>query len=133
MPLIMYYEYTKDDDFLRNKLYPLLKALDAFWRDYTEKEELANAVPVTSSPQRRIVFLGRRRPGRESRSRHRLHADSLPDAIGASRELGVDADMVPCGRTCSTTSAPIQRSRWMEKSCSPTKRNGAGSTCMANR
>ena len=42
MPLIMYYQYTKDDDFLRNKFYPLLKALDAFWRDYMEKEELAN-------------------------------------------------------------------------------------------
>jgi hypothetical protein len=34
LPLIEYYEYTQDKTFLRTKLYPVLKALDAFWRDF---------------------------------------------------------------------------------------------------
>jgi hypothetical protein len=34
MPAIMYYDYTQDQTFLRNQLYPHLKMIDAFWRDY---------------------------------------------------------------------------------------------------
>jgi hypothetical protein len=34
LPLIEYYEYTQDKTFLRTKLYPALKELDAFWRDF---------------------------------------------------------------------------------------------------
>jgi hypothetical protein len=34
MPAIWYYEYTLDTDYLKNELYPHLRQLDAFWRDY---------------------------------------------------------------------------------------------------
>jgi len=34
LPLIEYYEYTQDRIFLRTQLYPALKELDAFWRDF---------------------------------------------------------------------------------------------------
>jgi hypothetical protein len=34
LPLIQYYEYTQDKNFLRTQLYPALKELDAFWRDF---------------------------------------------------------------------------------------------------
>jgi hypothetical protein len=34
LPLIEYYEYTQDQTFLRTQLYPALKELDAFWRDF---------------------------------------------------------------------------------------------------
>jgi glycosyl hydrolase family 95 len=34
LPLIEYYEYTRDQIFLRKQLYPALKELDAFWRDF---------------------------------------------------------------------------------------------------
>ena len=34
LPLIDYYEYTQDRTFLRKQLYPALKELDAFWRDF---------------------------------------------------------------------------------------------------
>ena len=34
LPLIEYYEYTQDKNFLRTGLYPALKELDAFWRDF---------------------------------------------------------------------------------------------------
>jgi hypothetical protein len=34
LPLIWHWEYTRDLDYLRTELYPLLKELDAFWRDF---------------------------------------------------------------------------------------------------
>jgi hypothetical protein len=34
IPTIWYWEYTQDAAYLASKLYPHLKALDAFWRDY---------------------------------------------------------------------------------------------------
>jgi hypothetical protein len=39
LPLIEYYEYTRDEDFLRTKLYPAMKELDAFWRDFAVRNE----------------------------------------------------------------------------------------------
>jgi hypothetical protein len=38
LPAIQYYDYTQDRDFLRNTLYPAMKELDAFWRDYAVKD-----------------------------------------------------------------------------------------------
>ena len=38
LPLIEYYEYTQDKEFLRDKLYPALKELDAFWRDFAVRD-----------------------------------------------------------------------------------------------
>ncbi|HEX5552728.1 MAG TPA: hypothetical protein VFX43_05720, partial [Chitinophagaceae bacterium] len=37
MPLIWYYEYTGDTTYLREKLYPYLKKLEAFYNDYMDK------------------------------------------------------------------------------------------------
>jgi poly(beta-D-mannuronate) lyase len=37
MPLIWYYEYTRDTAYLRTKLYPYLKKLEAFYDDYMDK------------------------------------------------------------------------------------------------
>ena len=34
LPLIWHWEYTRDLNYLRTELYPLLKELDAFWRDF---------------------------------------------------------------------------------------------------
>lgn len=41
MPMIMYYEYTMDREFLKTKLYPFLKEIDAFHRDFIDKEAVA--------------------------------------------------------------------------------------------
>ena len=38
LPLMDYYEYTQDEDFLRTKLYPAMKELDAFWRDFAVRD-----------------------------------------------------------------------------------------------
>jgi len=38
LPTIQYYEYTQDKEFLRTKLYPAMKQLDAFWRDFAVRD-----------------------------------------------------------------------------------------------
>lgn len=38
MPLVWYYEYTQDKNYLREKLYPYLKELEAFYRSYINKD-----------------------------------------------------------------------------------------------
>jgi hypothetical protein len=38
LPVIEYYEYTRDKTFLRERLYPALKELDAFWRDFAVRD-----------------------------------------------------------------------------------------------
>lgn len=38
LPVIDYYEYTGDKEFLRTQLYPALKQLDAFWRDFAVRD-----------------------------------------------------------------------------------------------
>jgi hypothetical protein len=87
LPTIWYYEYTRDDDYLRNKLYPHLKALDAFWRDYLtfdgthyvveQSATHEEVTPVDTNPNSDLGFL-------------RKIEKTL---IAASTELGVDAPM----------------------------------------
>jgi len=38
IPSIEYFEYTQDMQFLRNQLYPAMKELDAFWRDFALRD-----------------------------------------------------------------------------------------------
>jgi hypothetical protein len=38
LPAIQYYEYSQDKSFLRNQLYPAMKELDAFWRDFAVRD-----------------------------------------------------------------------------------------------
>ncbi len=42
LPAIWYWEYTRDDDYLKTKLYPALKELDAFHRDYVTWDSAKN-------------------------------------------------------------------------------------------
>jgi hypothetical protein len=94
VPMLNYYEYTRDRTFLQTKLYPLLKELDAFWRDFMVKESLAagsyryvirhtgaHEVPVAEdvNPNLDVGYI-------------RMVCRALLDA---SHELGVDADLVP--------------------------------------
>ncbi len=89
LPTLQYYEYTQDTDFLRSQLYPALKQLDAFWRDFA----------VRDSSGKHWVF--------EHSSAHEGGDDVNPNLdigfaisvekalINASRVLGVDAEMRP--------------------------------------
>jgi hypothetical protein len=38
LPAIQYYDYTQDREFLRKELYPAMKGLDAFWRDFAIRD-----------------------------------------------------------------------------------------------
>jgi hypothetical protein len=42
LPIIQYYEYTQNREFLRKELYPAMKELDAFWRDYAVRDSSGN-------------------------------------------------------------------------------------------
>ncbi len=100
MPLIMYWQYTRDQTFLREKLYPLLKELDLFWRDYMEKE------PFPSNPRQGYRYVIRH-SGAHEYSGAAAADDVNPNLdvgffryntmmlIEAAKELNVDAEMIP--------------------------------------
>ncbi|WP_034088344.1 glycosyl hydrolase family 95 catalytic domain-containing protein [Streptacidiphilus albus] len=87
LPLIWHWEYTRDQNYLKTQLYPLLKELDAFWRDFA-------------------VWDGTRWVYQHS-SAHEGGNDTNPNLdLGFTRKvintllttsaiLGVDADLVP--------------------------------------
>jgi hypothetical protein len=87
LPSLMYYDYTQDQQFLRTKLYPNLRAIDDFFRDY-------------------LTWDGRRFVMAHS-SAHEDNDDLNPNLdlgfirrietflITASRQLGVDQQLVP--------------------------------------
>jgi hypothetical protein len=88
IPAIWYWEYTRDDVYLRGRLYPQLKALDAFWRDFmvwdgdryvVDHSSAHEGMPLDLNPNLDLGFI--RKIDRT--------------LIEASRELGVDFDMVP--------------------------------------
>ncbi|MFP5234292.1 MAG: glycosyl hydrolase family 95 catalytic domain-containing protein [Acidobacteriota bacterium] len=92
LPAIQYYEYTQDRHFLREKLYPAMKQLDAFWRDFAVRD------PATG----KWAF--------EHSSAHEGGDDVNPnldlgfarrvetELIDSSKLLGVDAGMRPVWR-----------------------------------
>lgn len=89
LPAIQYYEYTQDKLFLRTKLYPAMKELDAFWQDFA----------VRDSTGKHWVF--------EHSSAHEGGDDVNPnldigfalrverELIATSQVLGIDAEMRP--------------------------------------
>jgi hypothetical protein len=89
LPAIQYYEYTQNKDFLRTELYPAMKELDAFWRDFA----------VRDASGKHWVF--------EHSAAHEGGDDVNPnldigfarrverELIATSRVLGVDAEMRP--------------------------------------
>ncbi len=89
LPAIQYYEYTRSTEFLRAELYPAMKELDAFWRDFAVRDPSGT----------HWVF--------EHSSAHEGGDDVNPnldlgfarrlehELIGASQVLGVDVEMRP--------------------------------------
>ncbi len=87
LPSLFYYDYTQDQNFLKTQLYPNLRAVDDFYRDY-----------LTSSGGRLVVAHS---------SAHESSDDLNPNLdigfirrvetalIAFSRQLGVDQNLVP--------------------------------------
>jgi len=91
IPAIWYWEYTRDDDYLRDRLYPQLKALDAFWRDFMvwdgkryviDHSSAHEGLPVDINPNLDLGFF-------------RKVEKTLIEASGV---LGVDSHLVPVWR-----------------------------------
>jgi hypothetical protein len=87
MPSLMYYEYTRDDEYLRTKLYPNLRALDEFFRDYLTWDG-TRFVMARSSAHEDADDLN---PNLDLGFIRRIETF----LIGASRQLGVDQELVP--------------------------------------
>jgi hypothetical protein len=93
LPAIQYYEYTQDREFLRTLLYPAMKQLDLFWRDFAMRNSSGKGWIFVHSaaheggddvnPNLDLGFA--RRVARE--------------LIATSEVLGVDAPMRPVWRS----------------------------------
>lgn len=100
LPSIQYFEYTQDMNFLRTELYPAMKQLDVFWRDFA----------VRDASGRNWVF--------EHSSAHEGGDDVDPnldigfalriehELLETSRILGVDAQMRPTWEHFGSELAP---------------------------
>jgi hypothetical protein len=100
LPTIQYYEYTQDREFLRTKLYPAMKELDAFWRDFAVRDATGKqwvfehtAAHEGGDDLNASLDLGfARRVARE--------------LIETSKVLGVDAEMRPVWQSFIDQLAP---------------------------
>lgn len=99
LPVIQYWEYTRDDNFLRAQLYPAMKQMDAFWRDFAVRfpdgtwnfeHSSAHEGGEDLNPSLDIGFA--------LRLTHEL--------ILTSKILGVDADMRPTWQSFADHLAP---------------------------
>jgi hypothetical protein len=87
MPSLMYYDDTQDDAYLRSTLYPNLRALDEFFRDYLTWDG-KRFVMARSSAHEDADDLN---PNLDLGFIRRIESF----LIGASARLGVDAELVP--------------------------------------
>lgn len=93
VPMLEYYDYTKDRTYLREKLYPLLRELDTFWRAFMEKEPHGDGYRyvIRHTGAHEVSVAEDVNPNLDL-GYFRMVDRAL---IDASRELGIDAEMVP--------------------------------------
>jgi hypothetical protein len=123
-PSIEYYDYTQDQTFLKNQLYPNMKAVDAFFRDY-----------LTTSGSRLVMAHS---------SAHEASDDLNPNLdigfiirtenflIQASKQLGVDASMIPTWQNTLAKLAKMPTGTVNGKTVYLMAENLNGSTSTAN-
>ncbi len=81
-----HYAYTKDQNYLKNTAYPILKELCEFWEDYAIKTKDGKLIsPPSVSPEH-----GPKLPGNSYEDQ--LMYDLFTNYIEASTDLGIDAD-----------------------------------------
>jgi hypothetical protein len=100
LPLVDYWEYTQDLNFLRTSLYPAMKGLDAFWRDFAVADSATGVLHFEHSsaheggddvdPNLDLGFARR----------------IATELIATSRVLNVDAAMRPVWQKFLDTLAP---------------------------
>ncbi|MBM3497525.1 MAG: glycoside hydrolase family 95 protein, partial [Armatimonadetes bacterium] len=91
-----HYEFGLDEGFLRERAYPFLQEVAAFYESYVIEDTAGNLLIVPSqSPENRFVGSGPRYPvslGVNAAMDVQLARDALSHAAGAAEVLGVDAD-----------------------------------------
>jgi hypothetical protein len=100
IPAIQYFEYTQDREFLRHKLYPAMKQLDAFWRDFAVRDASGKQwiFKHTSAHEGGDDVDPNLDIGFALRIEHEL--------IDTSKMLGVDASMRPVWESFASQLAP---------------------------
>lgn len=89
-----HYQYTGDEDFLRNHAYPFLKEVVAFYEDYFIKRGQQLAIVPSQSPENRFVGSGGQYPVSicvNSAMDLQLAQEVFSHAVQAAHILGVDA------------------------------------------
>jgi hypothetical protein len=124
LPSLWYYEYTQDQNFLKNQLYPNLRAVDDFYRDY-----------LTTSGSRLVVAHS---------SAHESSDDLNPnldigfvrrvetELIKLSQLLGVDQNLVPTWQSTLSKLAKLPTATVGGKTVYTMAENINGSTSTSN-
>jgi alpha-L-fucosidase 2 len=116
------WEFQRDEDLLREQIYPYHKEVAAFWEDYLIRDGQGRLVPVPSqSPEN--TFVGGARPVGlcvGATMDLMLIRESLTHAIQAAEILGVDAERRQCWQQIIDDLPPLQIGRhgqlqeWLE-------------------
>jgi len=124
LPSIFYYDYTQDLNFLKTQLYPNVKAVDAFYRDY-----------LTTSGSRLVVAHSSAHEGSDDLNPN-LDIGFLMRAekflIETSRKLGVDANLIPVWQNTLTKLAKMPTGTVNGKTVFLMAENINGSTSTSN-
>lgn len=94
-----HYQYTGDEDFLRNHAYPFLKEVVAFYEDYFIKRGQQLAIVPSQSPENRFVGSGGQYPVSicvNSAMDLQLAQEVFSHAVQAAHILWVDAAEAAC-------------------------------------
>jgi len=91
-----HYEFSLDMDFLRERAYPFLREVAAFYEDYIIEDEVGNLLIVPSqSPENRFTLSGGKHPVSlcvNAAMDVQLAYDTLFHAAEAAELLGIDAE-----------------------------------------
>jgi hypothetical protein len=99
LPVFDYYDYTQDKVFLRDKLYPAMRELDAFWRDFAVRDaEGRFSFEHTSAHEGGDDV----NPNLDLGFAHRVESELIQD----SEALNIDAAMRPVWKKFSDELSP---------------------------
>ncbi len=99
LPVFDYYDYTRDKTFLRTKLYPAMRELDAFWRDFAVRDDQGRwSFEHTSAHEGGDDV----NPNLDLGFAHRVESELIQD----SEALNIDAAMRPVWKKFSDELSP---------------------------
>jgi hypothetical protein len=100
LPTIQYYEYTQDKEFLRTQLYPAMRELDEFWRDFAVRDDAGQHWMFKHSSAHEGG--DDENPNLDMGFAHRIESE----LIATSQVLNTDAKMRPVWKKFSDEMSP---------------------------